>query len=123
MKVDELSKAIEKELTLYMESSTETVKREVKRVATDVKKDISDHARVGRRGKYAKSWQTKLTDETATSVTVTVHANKNGYNLAHLLEFGHAKRGGGRTRAFPHIKPAEQNGIRELERNIRRELK
>jgi hypothetical protein len=43
--------------------------------------------------------------------------------LAHLLEHGHAKRGGGRVRAIPHIAPAEEMGIRELEERITRALK
>ena len=39
-----------------------------------------------------------------------------------VLEFGHAKRCGGRTRAFPHIAPAEQAGIEQLTRDIERDL-
>ena len=31
-------------------------------------------------------------------------------------------RGGGRTRAFPHIAPAEQAGIEQLTRDIERDL-
>ena len=50
------------------------------------------------------------------------HCNKKRYQLTHLLEKGHAKRGGGRVRAFPHIAPAEQAGIRELEEGIKRGL-
>jgi hypothetical protein len=40
-----------------------------------------------------------------------------------LLEFGHALRNGGRTRAFPHIEPAEQAGIEQLKRDIEMDLK
>ena len=53
---------------------------------------------------------------------VTVYSPSR-YMLAHLLEHGHAKRGGGRVRAIPHIAPAEEVGAEQLEQDILRGLK
>lgn len=70
---------------------------------------------------YAKSWTVKNTKETANSLEVTVHS-KNRYQLAHLLEHGHAKRGGGRVAGKAHIAPAEENAICQLEEELERSL-
>lgn len=121
IKSEDLAKTIAKELTMYSEDAVEVVKKATKEVAKSIRKDISDHAPADR-GLYKKSWMASKTAETKTSISYRVHAGKNGYRLAHLLEYGHVKRSGGRTRAFPHIKPAEERGIREIEAKTRNGL-
>ena len=70
-----------------------------------MKKDIQTNAPKDT-GAYAKSWTVKKVKETSESIGLVVHS-RSKYQLAHLLEFGHAKRGGGRVSARPHIAPAE----------------
>ena len=119
--VDELASKIMDGLQEYVNLTTENVKEAVKNVGNTVKKEISDNAPKNT-GKYKKSWTVKQTKETSNSLTVVVHS-KNRYQIAHLLENGHAKRNGGRTKAIPHIKPAEEVGIKQLEDEIERKLK
>ena len=119
--VDQLASAVMRELDDYADTTTEGVKSAVKKAANTVKKEISATAPV-RSGKYAKSWRTKTTKESSSSLEVTVYSPTR-YMLAHLLEHGHAKRGGGRVAARPHIAAAEQDGIEELEEEIGRTLR
>ncbi len=119
--VDHLAEAVMKGLTEYADASTELVKQSVQQVSKEVKKEISENA-PKRTGAYKKSWATKKIKETSNSLTMTVHS-KNRYQIAHLLEHGHAKRGGGRVAARPHIAPAEENGVTSLQEKIERGLK
>ena len=119
--VDQLASAVMRELEDYADTTTDGVKSAVKKAADTVKKEISTTAPV-RSGKYAKSWRTKTTKESSSSLEITVYSPSR-YMLAHLLEHGHAKRGGGRVAARPHIAAAEQDGIEELEEEIGRTLR
>lgn len=108
-------------LNEYRDLVVDDVKEAVKKSGNTVKKSIEESAPKDT-GDYAKSWAVKTTRETANSLELTVHS-RNRYQLAHLLEFGHAKRGGGRVAAQSHIAPAEEKGIKQLELEIERSLK
>lgn len=117
---EELTDTIMEELTKYRDMAADELKEAVKETGKSVRKDISAAAPV-RTGKYRKSWAAKTVSETAESIEMTVHS-RNRYQIAHLLEHGHAKRGGGRVAAIPHIKPAEEKGEEELVRRIEARL-
>lgn len=119
--VDELADAVMEGLEEYADLATEDMKSAVKKTAKAVKGDISGSAPV-RTGRYAKSWKVKTTDEDSHTLVQAVYSPTR-YMLAHLLEKGHAKRGGGRVRAIPHIGPAEQAGIEMFESLIEQALK
>lgn len=118
--IDNLADEIMKGLTEYADLADTEMKKAVKKTATSVEKEISANA-PKRTGKYAKSWTAKKTKENSHSLEMTVHS-KNKYQLAHLLEKGHAKRGGGRVSGRPHIAPAEENGVQMLEKMIQEAL-
>ena len=116
-----LADAVMEGLEEYAELAAEEVKTAVKRAGKTVKDQISQTA-PERTGAYAKSWAVKKTKESSQSLEVTVHS-RNRYQIAHLLEHGHAKRGGGRVSAIPHIAPAEKAGEEQLLTDIEKALK
>lgn len=120
VKIDKLADEITKGLKEYADLATDDMKKAVHKSGNSVRKEISQSAPKDT-GAYAKSWSVKKTKETSNSLEVTVHS-KNRYQLAHLLEHGHAKRGGGRVAARPHIAKAEENAIDTLEQEILKAL-
>ncbi len=128
--VDQLASTIMEGLEEYADLINEDMKADVKKAAETVKKEVKANApvhsddypnRKRKPGTYKKSWRQKITKESGNVLEITVYSSQPG--LTHLLEKGHAKRGGGRTRAFPHIAPAEQKGIDQLERDIERDIR
>ena len=118
--IDDMASAIMEGLTEYADLATDELKKSVKKAGKTVKDEIAKTAPKDT-GKYQKSWAVKAVKETSNSLDVVVHS-KNRYQIAHLLEHGHAKRGGGRVAARPHIAPAEEKGIEELEKEVEKAL-
>ena len=119
--VDAMADEIMKGLTEYADLADTSMKKAVRKTAKSVKDEISANA-PKRTGAYSKSWTAKKTKENSHSLEMTVHS-KNRYQLAHLLEKGHAKRGGGRVAGKPHISPAEESGVQLFEKLIEEALK
>ena len=119
--IDQMASAIMDVLKEYADLATDDLKAVVKKTGNEVRKQIQSTAPKAS-GKYSKSWSVKTTKESSNGMEVTVYS-RNRYQLAHLLEFGHAKRGGGRVYARPHIAAAEQAGIESFEQAIERSLR
>lgn len=119
--VSQMAEAIMKGLQEYADLATDDLKDAVRQAGRTVKDEIAATAPRDT-GKYAKSWTVKTVKETSNTLDVVVHS-RNRYQIAHLLEHGHAKRGGGRVAARPHIAPAEEKAVMELESEIERTLR
>ena len=119
--IGELADTIMETLEEYADLAADNVKQAVKDAGETIKKEIRANAPKDA-GDYAKSWAVKKSKETSNSITMTVYS-RNRYYLAHLLEFGHAKRNGGRVDGKSHIAPAEEKGIQQLEEEIERSLR
>lgn len=117
VKLDALAQAIQKELEQYHKLTNEQIKATVREVGQETKATIQATS-PKRSGKYAKSWAVKTLNENSNSLHVVVHS-RNKYQLTHLLEFGHAKRNGGRTKAIPHIAQAEQEAVTSFENKVK----
>ncbi|MBE5825265.1 MAG: HK97 gp10 family phage protein [Butyrivibrio sp.] len=120
VRIDDLADEVMKGLNEYAHLAVDDLKEAVKRAGDTTKAQIEKTA-PKKTGKYRKSWAVKKTRETSDSIKVVVHS-KDRYRLTHLLENGHAKRGGGRVAAIPHIAPAEQVGEEQLINEVKRKL-
>lgn len=120
VKIEDLDAEIMKSLNEYADYAADEMKKAVKDATQSIKKDIQANAPKAT-GAYAKSWTVKTQKENSSSIDQVVHS-RNRYQLAHLLENGHAKRGGGRVEGRPHIKPAEEKGKEQLVEDIKHAL-
>lgn len=106
--------------TEIVNSAIEAAVKEVaKESAKQLKKGGSYHD-TGASG-YTKGWKAETKKKSRVGYEATVY-NSKAPGLAHLLEFGHAKQNGGRTRAYPHIAPVNDAVADKLIEKIQEEL-
>ncbi|SEA49543.1 hypothetical protein SAMN04515656_1129 [Eubacterium aggregans] len=107
--MDDFARNLAKALSDYTTEIVDGLEDVKKDVAT---KAVADSKRTSPKstGDYAKGWRKKKTQ------WGWVIYNETDYQLTHLLEKGHAKRGGGRVAAKPHIAKVEEKYIDEFEK-------
>lgn len=100
---DEVKKAVDE----TMKTLVANTKRDAPVKTGDYKKAISSKVTINRDGEYQKTWYVK----------------PPFYRLTHLLEKGHAKRGGGRVNPREHIGKNAQLAHQEFENKVKEAIK
>ena len=121
LSVLEFESAVNSILQNYKDAINADVQAVTKQVSKEAAKNVQrniDAAGIKGTGAYKKSIKAKQTLRTINKASSTIYAEKPYWRLTHLLEFGHAKVNGGRTRAFPHWEKAEQKAIRDFEKAL-----
>ena len=124
--VDKLADEINDILSEYKGLLESDLEEAVEVVSKNAVNELKSTSPEGDTGEYKKSWKRKKKRAANGAYHVIIYAGAPHYRLAHLLEFGHALKNGGRTvgraRAFPHIKKVETNAIAQLENEIKRAI-
>lgn len=124
VKVGEMAAEISKIMQEYANDVGDGVKETAKRVAKEGKirlKSTSPEGRGSRKGHYKDGWTVKTVSEDSTSTNLALHNSKKP-GLTHLLEKGHAKRGGGRVNGITHIAHVEEYVVDEFEKRLKERL-
>lgn len=122
MKIDpeDLSAVIGDYLADFSDEVRESIDAATKTTAKEVVRELKKGGGFGGSGAFNRGW-TSRTEKGRLGSQAIIY-NKDLPGLAHLLEFGHAKRNGGRTKAFNFIAPindaAAEKFVRAIEQSI-----
>lgn len=114
--IEQLAAEITQAIVDYTDDVVQAIEVEVEATANAVLEDIKANA-PKRTGEYAKGWSRRKS-KSSHQVTHIIHNTKRP-QLAHLLEHGHAKKGGGRVEGRPHIRPAVDRHLPAMEQRIK----
>lgn len=119
---EQLAAAVDKILEKYgddvRENLAEIGKSVVKAGVRELKSQSS--STFGGTGKYASGWTSKFETGRLSSQGIIYNGDVPG--LPHLLEHGHANRGGGRTPGRIHIATVEEALVKEFESKVKSKL-
>ena len=110
--VDKFALSINKILEDYKDGVIEDTAQLTKKFAQQGAKELRSASGVfGGTGAYPKGWKAKV-ENSRLGTSAVIYNEKAG--LPHLLENGHAKRGGGRVSGRTHISPVEEKLVNDF---------
>lgn len=87
----------------------ELSREEITATAKEALNKLRNHTGIPEKtGDYKKSFALKKAVDEKGELKYVLHNKSPEYRKAHLLEYGYAKRNGGRVRAYPHWKDAQE---------------
>lgn len=122
VKVDSFSDAVQELFNEYGVICDTIVEQATEATLESIKQDVQTGANV-RTGKYKESIAVDYTGKKGSYYkNGAVWGGEHGYRVAHLLENGHAKVGGGRVSGNPHWAPAEATGAEKYVEALKQRL-
>lgn len=121
IKPEMFAQAVKEYLKIYVEDIGEAVEEISNQIGKEARDELKQTS-PKKIGKYAKGWTVRKDKKNKNYYTVKVW-NRTNYQLTHLLEFGHATRNGGRTKAIPHIRPVEEKYKDKFEKKIKEKIR
>lgn len=112
-----VSRIISEYETGVISASKQTISKVTRWGAKELRNSASTPVKTG---EY-KAGFTSTVDIKRTGAFGTVY-NKSRPGLVHLLEKGHAKVGGGRVKAYPHVAPVAKQMFTKLENELESEV-
>lgn len=123
--VEEFSLAINEALKEFAGAVDYDIKYVTEKVAKRAKENVVRNIKtsgIKGTGKYRKSIAVRDLKGGLLVKKKLIYAKPPHARLTHLLEYGHAKLNGGRTRAFTHWEPAEREAIDDFMKELREAL-
>lgn len=123
--IDKLSNDISKILAEYGDEVKENVAEisvEIAKKGAQALKSNSKQMFPNGTGLYASGWSVETSGKVHRQVSWSNIIYNKYPGMPHLLENGHAKRGGGRVAGRAHIAPVEQELIEQYTREITEKL-
>lgn len=118
---DTLADSIRDILEEYGDELKGSLDEITKKIAQKGQQAIKNESKSKFNGKrYWKGWKVDL--QVGRLDTKATIYNESLPGLPHLLEYGHAKRGGGRVQGTVHIAPVEEQLVNEFEKQVRSKL-
>ncbi|MCM3783672.1 HK97 gp10 family phage protein [Neobacillus mesonae] len=116
IRIEDLSSRIVSAVREFNDDVTAGIEKEVNRTADAFLRDTRAAAPVDS-GRYKSGF--KITRENFSGTIKRILWNQKEPYLGHLLEYGHAKVGGGRVAGKPHIRPAYVKNVEGLPERIK----
>lgn len=118
---DTLADSIRDILEEYGDEVKGSLDEITKKIAQKGQQAIKNESKSKFNGKrYWKGWKVDL--QVGRLDTKATIYNESLPGFPHLLEYGHAKRGGGRVQGTVHIAPVEEQLVNEFEKQVRSKL-
>ena len=121
--IEDLSAALEEELTVYHEDVTAQIDKLSADAAKALVRETRATAPVGARGSFKRHIASKQLKKSRNGSTYAWYVRPPDHRLTHLLVHGHATRDGGRTKADPFLENALGRVLPTYEKQVQEVLR